>query len=123
MAGKDVSKKIKRGMAKANKALGNDTNTVYLNSKSVTAGTPMSPGIVTVTPILLVDAIVKSFNRNLIDNDLIRGGDKQLVCNGDVEINQSDEIDINGVIHIVISVDVKNPSNVPLAYIAQVRRQ
>lgn len=123
MGGLDIANKVKSGLLKAGVKTGNGTNTVYLNSKVVTPGTPMSPGTVTVTPILLVDAIVKSFNRNLIDNDLIRGGDKQLVSNGDVAINQNDEIDINGVIHIVISVDVKNPSNVPLAYIAQVRRQ
>lgn len=123
MAGIDVANKIKLGMAKANQALGNGTSTVYLNSKVTTPGTPMSPGTTTVTPILLVDAVVSSFDRKLIDDNLIRGGDKQLVSNGDVPIVQSDEVNINGVIHIVIAVDVKNPSNLPLAYIAQVRRQ
>jgi len=123
MAGIDVANKIKLGMAKANKALGNGTSLIYLNKKTITAGTPMNPGTVTVNPLLLVDAVVKSFDAKLIDNDLIRGGDKQLVANGDIAIAQNDEIDINGVKHIVISVDVKNPSNLPLAYIAQVRRQ
>jgi len=123
MAGIDIANKVKSGLLKASVKTGDGTNTAYLNSKSVTAGTPVSPGVVTVTQILLVDAIVKSFNRNLIDDDLIRGGDKQLVSNGDVAIVQNDEIDINVVIHIVISVDVKKPSNVPLAYISQVRRQ
>ena len=131
MAGLDISKKIKKGMAKANVKLGNGTSLVYLNQKSYTpGGTPSNPAVETITPTVLVDAIVSSYDLNLIGSsaqgdgtDLIRAGDKMLVSNGDIEISQSDEIDINGVIHIVISVDVKTPSNVPLAYISQVRRQ
>ena len=124
MAGVDIANKIKAGLAKANIKTGNGTNAIYLNQKSYTpGGTPSNPAVETITPILLVDAIIKSFDRKVIDGDLIRGGDKMLVCNGDIDIVQNDEIDVNGVIHIVMPVEVCNPSNVPLAYTVHIRRQ
>lgn len=123
MAGVDVANKIKLGLKKANLALGNGTNAIYLNSKVTTPGTPINPGVVVVTPILLVDAVVRSFSSDLIDNDLIRSGDIELVSNGDVAIKQNDEIDVNGKIYIVKPVDNKNPSNLPLAYISHLRSQ
>lgn len=123
MAGLDISSKVKAGLLKANVKTGNGSNAIYLNKKTTTPGTPINPGTEVITPILLVDAIIKNFDKKLIDNDLILGGDKQVVSNGDVEIIQNDELSINGKIHAVIAVDVKSPSNVPLAYIAQVRAQ
>ena len=123
MAGADIVGKVKRGLLKATVKTGDGTSTVYLNSKSYTAGDPINPPVVTITPVLLVDAIVKNYSRNLIDNDLIQSGDKMLVSNGDISISQNDEINVNGNIYIVINVDVKEPSNVPLAYISQLRSQ
>lgn len=123
MNGVDIQNKVKAGLAKAGIKTGDGSSAICVNKKSYTAGTPITPPVETVTPILLVDAIVKSYNTYLIDNDLIRGGDKQLVCNGDIEILQNDEISVNGKIHSVIAVDVKKPSNVALAYIAQIRAQ
>jgi hypothetical protein len=123
MAGQDIANKVKSGLLKAGVKTGNGTSTIYLNKKVYSAGNPINPPTETVTPILLVDAIIKDFNKSLIDNDLIRGGDKQLVCNGDIAIVQNDEINVNGKIHAVIAVDVKMPANVPLAYIAQLRAQ
>lgn len=123
MAGVDIQNKVKSCLAKAGIKTGDGTSAIYLNKKVRTAGDPVTPPTETVTPILLVDAILQSYDEKLIDNDLIRGGDKRLVSNGDVEIVQNDEIDVNGEIHAVISVIVKNPSNVPLAYISQLRRQ
>ena len=87
------------------------------------SGTPLSPPTEVVTPVLLVDAIVKDYDRKLIDNDLIQGGDKRLICNGDIDIVANDEIDVNGIIHAVIDVQVCKPSNVALAYQVQIRRQ
>ena len=123
MAGVDIANKVKGGLRKAQVKTGDGSALIYLNKKVRTAGDPINPPTETVTPILLVDAMIQSYDRKLIDNDLIRGGDKKLVCNGDVDIVQNDEIDVNGVIHAVIDVDVKKPANVPLAYIAQLRKQ
>jgi hypothetical protein len=124
MAGIDIANKVKSGLNKASVKTGDGTSTIYLNKKVYSAGgSPLSPPTETVTPILLVDAITKNIDKKLIDNDLILGGDINLVSNGDVEIVQNDEIDINGKIYAVIAVDVKKPSNVPLAYISQLRAQ
>ena len=123
MAGIDIANKVKSGLNKATVKTGDGTSAIYLNKKVRTAGNPITPPTEVVTPILLVDAITKSIDKKLIDNDLIRGGDISLVSNADVEIVQNDEIDINGKIYAVVSVDVKRPSNVPLAYISQLRAQ
>jgi hypothetical protein len=123
MAGVDIQNKVKAGLRKATIKTGDGTSLIYLNKKVRTAGTPITPPTETVTPILLVDAIVKQYDRKLIDNDLIRGGDKRLVVNGDVDIVQNDEVDVNGIIHAVIDVEVCKPSNVSLAYQVQIRRQ
>lgn len=124
MAGIDISNKVKSGLRKAAIATGDGTSAIYLNKKTYSpGGTPLNPPTETVDKILLVDAIVKNFDRKLIDNDLIRGGDKMLVCNGNVDIVQNDEINVNGSIHAVISVEPRKPSNVPLAYFVQIRAQ
>lgn len=123
MAGLDIDAKVKAGLLKASVKTGDGSSAIYVNKKTYTAGTPVSPGVETVTPVLLVNAIVKSYSTKLIDNDLIRGGDIELVSNGDVEILQNDEIDVNGKIYAAVNVEIKKPSNVPLAYISQLRAQ
>ena len=123
MAGVDIQNRIKAGLARANAKTGDGTNLIVLNKKTVTAGNPVNPGIVTVEQITLKDAILTSYTAKDIDGDLIIAGDKRLVSNSDNVINQNDEIIVNGVKHIVVNPDVKNPSNVPLAYISQLRRQ
>jgi hypothetical protein len=123
MAASDILAKVKAKLAKASAKVGDGSSLVYLNQKSRGAGDPTSPPTENVTPILLVDAIVKTYNLKLIDNDLIRGGDIQLISNGEVAINQNDEIDVNGKIYAVIAVEVKSPANVPFAYLSQLRAQ
>ena len=124
MSGLDISNKVKAGLLKAGIKTGDGSSAIYLNQKGYSAGgTPLSPPTEVVTPVLLVDAIVKDYDRKLIDNDLIQGGDKRLICNGDVDIVANDEIDVNGIIHAVIDVQVCKPSNVALAYQVQIRRQ
>jgi hypothetical protein len=123
MAGNDIANKVKAGLNKASVKTGDGSSAIYLNKKVYSAGDPINPPTETVTKILLINAITKTINKYLIDDDLIRSGDISLVSNGDVEILQNDEIDINGKIYAVISVDIKKPSNVPLAYISQIRSQ
>jgi hypothetical protein len=124
MAGIDISKKVKSGLSKAIKATSsNDADLVYLEVKARTDGTPMSPGVETAELVLLKDAIFKSYSKGLIDNSLIMDGDRMLVCNGDVVISQNQTIKVGNDRWLVKSVDEKTPAGVPLAYIAQVRKQ
>lgn len=123
MAGIDIANKVKIGLAKAGIATGNGTNAISLNKSTRTAGTPSSPGTETVTVVALVNAIIKSYAADLIDGTLILAEDKLLVAGPDVVIAQNNEINVNGSLYVVVSVDVKSPSNVPLAYLAQLRAQ
>ena len=124
MPGIDIANKVKRGLMKASVKTGDGTSAIYLNKKVYSGGgSPLNPPTETVTPILLVDALVKNYDRKLIDNDLIRGGDVRLISNGDVEIVENDEIDLNGKIYAVIAIEVCRPSNVNLAYTSQLRAQ
>lgn len=124
MAGIDINSKVKSGLSKAIKATSsNDADLVYLEVKTRTDGTPMSPGVETTELVLLKDAIFKSYSKSLIDNSLIMDGDRMLVCNGDVVISQNQTIKVGADRWLVKSVDEKTPAGVPLAYIAQVRKQ
>ena len=124
MAGVDISKKVKSGLSKAINATSSaSADLVYLLLVTRTAGTPMTPGVETTVNVLLKDAIFKSYSKSLIDGTLIVEGDRMLVCNGEVEIKQNQIIQVGADRWLVKSVDEKTPAGVPLAYIAQVRKQ
>lgn len=122
MAGVDIQAKVKKGLARAINRTGSSSSPlVYKVERTSNGGTPMNPVAPTETDILLVDAIFKDYNETQIDQTLIKSGDRQLVTNGDVLIEEGDEIKVGTERLIVQSVDVKNPAGVPLAYIARVR--
>ena len=123
MSGADIQSRIKAGLKRANVRTGDGTNLIILNQKVTSAGNPVTPGVTTVTQITLIDAILTSYTNAQIDNDLIIKGDKKLISNSDTLITVNDEILVNGITHIVVDTDSKNPSNVPLVYISQLRLQ
>ena len=116
--------RIKQGLAKAiNKTGSPSIDKVYLMQKTVVGGdTPLDTPTVTVTSVLLVDAIFKSYDKELIGGN-IAAGDRELVSNNDVEIQTGDIIKQGNDEFIVIDVDVKAPTSDVLCYIAQVRHQ
>jgi len=119
-----IQGRIKRGLAKAvNKTGSPSIDKVYLMQKTVVGGgTPLDTPTVTVTPFLLVDAIFKSYNKELIGGNIV-AGDRELVSNNDVEIKTGNIIKQGNDEFIVIDVDVKAPTSDVLCYIAQVRQQ
>ena len=119
-----IQGRIKRGLAKAiNKTGSPSIEKVYLMQKTVVGGdTPLDTPTVTVTPVLLVDAIFKSYDKELIGGNIV-AGDRELVSNNDVEIQTGDIIKQGNDDFIVIDVDVKAPTSDVLCYIAQVRQQ
>ena len=124
MAGFDIQAKVKSGLSKAIAKTGSaSSELVYLIEMVGGTGTPSSPITPTENPVLLVDAIFKSITTNNMDDTLIESGARSLVCNGDVEIEQSAIIAVGANRYIVQAVDVKNPAGVPLAYIATVAPQ
>ena len=123
MSGASVAAKVKTGLRKANIAVGENPNPIYKEVKTLTGGDGITPPTQTITTVLLVDAIFKSYNQNSIDNTSVLAGDRLLVCNGDVAISQGDIITEGSDRWLVITVDNKTPAGIPLAYIAQVRKQ
>ena len=121
MAGIDIANKVKKGLAKATLKTGADDSPLAYKIQMVTTpGDPINPGVTTETPILLLDAV---FNSLKADNELILQGDRRLVSNGDIEILPGDTIEVDDKRLNVVSVDIKKPAGVPLAYISQVRAQ
>lgn len=124
MAAIDIQAKIKKGLARAvNKTGSSASDLVYLMQKTVSGGdTPLDTPTVTVTPVLLVNAIFKSYEKELIGGNIV-AGDRELVSDNAVEIKVGDTIKQGANEFLVIDVDIKAPTSDVLAYISQVRQQ
>ena len=87
LAAIDIQEKIKRGLSKAiNKTGSASSDLVYVEKIVLSGGnSPLDPPVRTPTSTLLVDAVFKSYDRKLI-NENIKAGDRELVSNNDVEI-------------------------------------
>ena len=121
MGATNIQAKIRSGLAKAiNKTGSTSSELVYLVSEQRTGGTPATPPVIVTTDVLLVDAIFQSFDTENIDGDIL-SGDRKLVSNSDVVIEQGNTIKQGTKEYIVVSVDIKAPTSDVLAYISQVR--
>ena len=124
MSGLDIQAKVKLGLARANIATGNGTNSIVLSVKTITpGGSPMRPPAVSYSYVTLVDAIVKSVDQKLIDNTFILATDEALVANGDVPLSVGDKLTVNGNGYVIITVKTSNPTNVILSYNAVIRSE
>lgn len=123
MSGASVAAKVKSGLRKANIAVGENPNQIYKQVKTLTGGDGIAPPTETITNVRLVDATFKSYDQKSIDGTSVKAGDRLLVCNGDIAINQGDIITDGADRWLVVGVDNKTPAGIPLAYIAQVRKQ
>ena len=121
MAGIDIQERVKVGLARAIDRTGGNPAQVVILIRKTGGGTPENPTPVIDTAVPLVDAVVSGYDNTNFDQSLIQTGDRKLVTNGNVEIKQNDTVSIDDDYFIVISVDVKNPAGVPLAYISQLR--
>ena len=123
MSGLDIQAKVKLGLARANIATGNGTNSIVLSVKTITpGGSPINPPVVSYSYVTLVDAIVKSVDQKLIDNTFILATDEALVANGDVPLSVGDKLTVNGNGYVIITVKTSNPTNVILSYSAVIRK-
>ena len=123
MSGASVAAKVKKGLRKANKAVGENPNAILKEVKTLTGGDGITPPTETITTVQLVNAIFKSYNQNAVDGTSVKAGDRQLVSNGDIAIEYGNIITEGSDRWLVVSVDNKTPAGIPLAYIAQVRKQ
>ncbi len=127
MGANSVAAKVARGLAKANIKVGEgDSPIVYLVQETQVSGgtSPFDPPVYTTENIELVNAIFKTIDKSSVDNDLIKDGDREIVCDGAVVIKQGDFIETSaGEGFIVISVGISSPYGIPLAYKPIVRRK
>lgn len=124
MGSANIQAKIKKGLAKAiNKTGSSSSDLVYLITLAITGGdTPLVAASAVETPVLLVDAIFKSFDDTQFAGE-IDAGDRMLVSNSDVVVTVGDIIEEGSTRYIVIAQDIKAPTSDVLVYISQVRVQ
>jgi len=123
MSGFEIDKDVKEMLRDANDFAGPNPNTIFKEVKVLTGGDGITPPTETITTVQLVDAIFKSYNQNAIDGTSVKAGDRQLVSNGDIAIEYGNIITEGSDRWLVVSADNKTPAGIPLAYIAQVRKQ
>ena len=125
MSAYDIQKKIKKGLAKAQKKAGATTSPkVYLEQKVVTGGnSPLNPPTVVITQVELINAVFKSINQDLIDNTNILSTDVMLVTDGYVAIDRNEKITSDGKTYVVVANDLKSPFGISLANILILRGQ
>ena len=124
MSAGNIQNRIKKGLNRAYAKTGSaNSDKVYVVKKTITGGdgTPLNPGASTESDIELAGAVFASYSKSLIDGSEIKQGDKKLVSNSDVEINQVDVIKQGLKKYYVVSVEPKAPTSDVLAYISQVR--
>ena len=122
MAGSDIAAKVKAGLAKAQAAVSDGGNLVQLVVKQ-TIKDPINGDQVTETLAELKNAILKSFDKRLINGETIMESDRQLVCDGDTELLQGAVIQAYGKRYTVHNAGDKKPSEVRLAQICHLRLQ
>ena len=125
MSAYDIQKKVKKGLARAQKKAGETTSPkVYLEQEVVSGGNnPLNPPTVIVTQVELVNAVFKSINQDLIDNTNILSTDVMLVTDGYVTIDRNEKITSNGKTYTVVANDLKSPFGISLANILILRGQ
>ena len=121
MSSASIQAKIKKGLAKAQFKTGSsNSDIVYLLKTTITAGTPLTPGVSTTVRTELKNAIFKNYDAKLVDINIL-AGDRQLVCDNVTTVKQGDIVEQGASQYLVIAVDIKAPTSDVLAYIAQVR--
>jgi len=122
MSGFDIQQKVKNGLSKAVTATGGSGVIVELRVVSIVSD-PINGDVETESWVTLVDAIFKSYDKKLIDGDMITTADRELVSNSDVDITQNAIVRSDGIKYIVQSVDKASPAGVTLVYKSHCRRQ
>jgi len=124
MSSANIRAKIQKGLAKAiNKTGSASSDKIYLIQKTVTGGdTPLSPATETESKVLLVNAIFKSFDKDQFSGE-IQTGDRMLVSDYEVPVNNGDIIEEGSTRYIIVNQDVKSPTSDTLVYISQLRVQ
>jgi hypothetical protein len=125
MSAYDIQKKVKKGLAKAQKKAGATASPkVYLEQEVVSGGnSPLNPPTVTTTDVELVNAVFKSINQDLIDNTNILSTDVMLVTDGYVTIDRNEKITSDSKTYVVVANDLKSPFGISLANVLILRLQ
>ena len=121
MGSAQIQKKIKAGLARAQKKTGSaSSEKVYLVKTTTTATSPISGGVTTTTTTELVNAIFIDYDARVFDINIL-AGDRKLVCDNVNIIAQGDEITQGSSTYIVINTSIVAPTSDVLVYMPQVR--
>ena len=121
MSSAQIHKRIQAGLKRAQKKTGSPSaDKVYLVSRTVTAGTPLTPGIATSTDIELINAIFINYDAKHFDVNIL-AGDRKLICDNVNIIKQGDTITQGSLTYYVVNVEVIAPTSDTLAYMPQLR--
>lgn len=121
MGSAQIQKKIKAGLARAQKKTGSTSSEkVYLVKTTTTATSPISGGVTATTTTELVNAIFIDYDARVFDINIL-AGDRKLVCDNANIIAQGDEITQGSSTYIVINTSIVAPTSDVLVYMPQVR--
>ena len=121
MGSAQIQKKIKSGLARAQKKTGSTSSEkVYLVKTATTATSPISGGVTTTTTTELVNAIFIDYDARVFDINIL-AGDRKLVCDNANIITQGDEITQGSLTYIVVNTSIVAPTSDVLVYMPQVR--
>jgi hypothetical protein len=125
MSAYDIQKKVKKGLAKAQKKAGAAASPkVYLEQEVIAGGnSPLNPPTVTVTNVELVNAVFKSIDQGLVDGDNILSTDVILVTDGYVTTKRGERVNSDGKVYVIVADDLKSPFGIALANILILRMQ
>ena len=121
MSSAQIQKKIKAGLARAQKKTGSTSSEkVYLVKSTTTAGSPVSPGVTTTTTTELVNAIFIDYDARVFDINIL-DGDRRLVCDNVSIIKQGDDVIQGSLTYRVVSISIVAPASDVLLYMPQLR--
>jgi len=121
MSSAQIQKRIKAGLARAQKKTGSPTSDkVFLLKESGGNNDPLNPVAPTTTEIELTNAIFTSFDAKLFGVTIL-AGDRKLICDNVNIIKQGDTIKQGNLFYTVIDLVIIAPTSDVLAYIPQVR--
>ena len=124
MSSASIRAKIQSGLSKAVVATGGaNVEKVYLITRTNTGGnSPLNPPVISESQTELVNAIFKSYSKNLIGGN-IQSGDRELLSDHAVEVLPGSIIRQGTTEYIVIPSDVVAPTSDVLMYKSQCRVQ
>ena len=121
MSSAQIQKRIKAGLARAQKKTGSpSSDKVFLIKESGGNNDPLNPVSPTTTEVELVNAIFTSFDAKMFSTTIL-AGDRRLFCDNVNIVKQGDTIKQGSLFYTVVDLVIIAPTSNVLAYLPQLR--